>query len=299
LFFTARIFLGIFLSSLITLITIFGTSLWSTAGTTLWQHGFSTLFLALALFLILKAEKNPALVSFSFLPLFYSLIIRPMNIISLVFLSLFIFLKYRKYFLWYCLGGFLVISSVLIYFYLTRGIFLSNYYGLFLKINVFDCSQYFKKISSACLGQLFSPARGLFIYSPVILFSIFGLLIGLKKKDLFCYLTFFICLVHLGVVASIHRWWGGHCYGPRYLTDLVPYFFYYLIIFFKSFLLPQLERKKFGWLVLFVVSVLISFYMHFKGANFSGPFTWNIDPSNIDYDASRIWDWKDPPFLRN
>jgi len=80
-------------------------------------------------------------------------------------------------------------------------------------------------------GQLVSPARGLFVYSPVLLGSIAGAAIKLRQRrftalDLSLALAI---LAHWVVISTIRSWWGGHSYGPRFFTDMLPYLVYFLI----------------------------------------------------------------------
>ncbi|MBN4062239.1 MAG: hypothetical protein COA57_12805 [Flavobacteriales bacterium] len=69
---------------------------------------------------------------------------------------------------------------------------------------------------------LFSDYRGLFFYVPCFILLIWVLikhwrpsLTGLAKN----YLFVFSCCFFLAV-SSFHAWWGGWCYGPRYLIPM-------------------------------------------------------------------------------
>jgi hypothetical protein len=53
----------------------------------LWQHGPSMLMLTLALWLIVVAHERPWVVQFASLPLAFSYVVRPTNVVSIVFLA--------------------------------------------------------------------------------------------------------------------------------------------------------------------------------------------------------------------
>jgi len=42
----------------------------------------------------------------------------------------------------------------------------------------------------------------------------------------------------------------------------------------------------------------ISFTIHFRGAHRRSAWDWNSQPVDVDVDPTRIWDWRDPQFLR-
>ena len=93
-YFISRLFMGRGQSLILALIAAFCTPVWSTTSRALWQHGPSILMLATALLLVLMAEKKPWLVQFASLPLAYSWVIRPTNIISIALLSAYVLLRF-------------------------------------------------------------------------------------------------------------------------------------------------------------------------------------------------------------
>jgi hypothetical protein len=38
--------------------------------------------------------------------------------------------------------------------------------------------------------------------------------------------------------------------------------------------------------------------MHAQGALDISGYAWNADPVSVDAHPERLWDWRDPPFLR-
>jgi hypothetical protein len=75
------------------------------------------------------------------------------------------------------------------------------------------------------VALLFSPYRGLFFFSPVLLLSGFGLYrmwagLGLRAEAALCGGAFILLLL---MNSSFNGWHGGRSTGPRYLIAAVPF----------------------------------------------------------------------------
>jgi hypothetical protein len=148
-------------------------------------------------------------------------------------------------------------------------------------------------------GHLISPSRGIFIFSPVLIFSIYEIAFGIKKRE-FGPLDWFlllILLVHWIVISSFSKWWGGFSFGPRYFSDMVPYLIYFLILGVAR-ILQSKGMKKIILISIFFCFVGISFGVHFRGANDWDVYRWNSEPIDVDVKPERVWDWGDIQFLR-
>lgn len=139
----------------------------------------------------------------------------------------------------------------------------------------------------ALAGLLVSPGRGLFVYSPVLIFGVAGLVLGsLRRRPLFPALA--VSSLLLLAVCSLRRvWWGGWCYGPRLLADLLP--------FVCLGLLPVLEaartRRRLGAAVLALA--LVSAGTHALGAVFND-VSWDGAHAVDDHPES-LWSWRAGP----
>ena len=107
-----------------------------------------------------------------------------------------------------------------------------------------------------------------------------------------------ISLVHWVAVASFGDWWGGHSYGPRYFTDLTPFFVYLLIPVFQYF---ESHRGNASLANRTTVAALVafSFLVHARGATDLRTWAWNREPVDVNDAPQRLWDWCDPQFLRD
>jgi hypothetical protein len=270
----------------------FGTSAWSTASRALWQHGPSMLMLAIAVYLLLLARKKPALAQFASLPLAFSYVIRPTNSISIALLSMFVAHRHRKYLLRYLLWGVVIAIPFVVYNWATYRALLPPYYAA---QRVFSRAHFWEALA----GNLVSPSRGLLVFSPVFAFSIVGLVCKRRNRQMESLDYFLVAIIglHLVAISSFPHWWGGHCYGPRFFSDMVPYLTYFLIPVLSGLAgLPA--RRRMAAVSGFVLLAAASLFMHYRGAVTWDVYQWNAEPVSVDVDPARLWDWRDPQFLR-
>ncbi|MDP3980332.1 MAG: hypothetical protein Q8Q33_02840 [Chlamydiota bacterium] len=274
----------------LSLLFAFCTPAWSTASRALWQHGPSMLMLTLTLYIIVKAQKRPWTIVLAGIPLSFSYIIRPTNAISIIILSIYIIIKYRSFFLYYAGFGLMIMIPFFLYNLNIYANLLSPYYmpgRIGLNPDFYE----------ALAANLFSPARGLLIYSPVLLLTVFGFKLKSKQNDLLYKLIAVIIIAHWISISSFPHWWAGHSYGPRFFTDMIPYFMFLLIPSFK-WLSHARGPMKFICMVLCIMSISISGFIHARGALSFEANEWNDKPQNVDAFPDRIWEWKDPQFMR-
>ena len=70
---------------------------------------------------------------------------------------------------------------------------------------------------------LFSPARGLFFWSPFILMAGFGYWQLMQKSTGLFWLTYVIPVLHLAVISGrVWDWPAGPAWGPRLLSPMLP-----------------------------------------------------------------------------
>jgi hypothetical protein len=149
-------------------------------------------------------------------------------------------------------------------------------------------------------GILFSPARGLLVYVPVVLVPLY--LVArhwprLPQRKLAALAVAAISST-LVTLACWRVWWGGWSYGPRLLVETVPWFALLTILGIKAFL-EDAELTRNGRTVFIGAAVLLltlSVTMNAAGALSRLPGTWNATP-DIDTHPERIWDWRHPQFL--
>ncbi len=269
----------------------FCTSTWSVASRALWQHGPSILMLCLALYLIHLAEKKPFLVQFASLPLAYAFLVRPLNSISFAVLSVYVLWQHRRFFLAYIFWAFPVFVPFVLY---SLSVYQSTLPPYFMPGRL----GFHPHLIEALAGNLISPARGLFVFTPVLLFSIFGavrLLSSGRAKGLGI-AVMVVVFLHWITISAFPHWWAGHSYGPRYFSDMAPFFIYLMIPAVSAVSGSSGPWRKALLCAAFVVLAGVSFFIHFRGAVSVDVHRWNHRP--VDVNRDRIWDWSDPPFMR-
>jgi len=100
------------------------------------------------------------------------------------------------------------------------------------------------------------------------------------------------CVVHLVLISFVSTWWGGHCWGPRYLTEMMPFLTLLLVPALDSVMAGAWKRR------LFVCLVLYSASLQFIGAFCYPRGFWDDTPISADLHSERFWDWSDNPINR-
>lgn len=276
-------------ASLLTLVFAFGTSTWSVGSRSLMQHGPSLLMLTAALYLAVRALENPRLLPVAALPLAAAVTLRPTNAISAAAFTLFAAVHHGRRLPEFLLWSLPVALPFFAYNLSVRNGVLPRYF--------LTRPQYSLPALAAGLpAHLFSPSRGLFVFTPVYLFSLAGIYFSFRRRWLFP-LAPYLAAIPLLHALAVAPWLPGHTYGPRFFTEMA-----YLLV---PFLIPALlewQRMR-GLLrtaaaVLFLAACLWGGWVHFRGATSVAANAWSATPVNVDQHPERVWDWRDPQFLR-
>lgn len=294
----AQIFLGFLLiyactksnriATIVTFLFLFATTNLYAMRHILWTHGGVELMIIVALFLLKKAadRKDWRWASWSALPLAFAYIIRPTSIIFLLVFGCYILLAFRKAIFHYGAIAFLILGSFFLWSYQIYHTILPPYYQP-SRLAI----EHFKE---ALIGQLFSPNRGLLIFTPLCFFSFYGLYLAWRQKNKLFITVGFCVFLYIAALAFFPHWWGGHSYGPRLFTDIVP--------FLVLLLIPVLERifqKRTQWLsIAFIVIAMFSIFTAVQPFISRSVWNWNVQPNNIDAHSERLWDWRDMQMFR-
>lgn len=286
LFLLARTLTSTKAALFLALVFAFATPAWSTGSRALWMHGFSMLLLPAALWAILRQKwaVAGAILALAFF-------CRPTNVVSLGLASLWALHQGRAAALRFAAGAAPVIAAFVALNFACYGTPLAPFF--FVKRAGTASLGFHPRIGEALLGNLISPSRGLFVFSPIFLFSLVGVWQWLRRRDthlLGAWLAaVFVC--HYLLMCSYEDWFGGHSYGPRYMSDLSS--------LLTLALIPVLPLLRAWWSrALFGLALAVSLFMHAQGAWCWPCVDWNSTP-DLRYTQYRLWDWRDPSFLRN
>ncbi|MCB0332650.1 MAG: hypothetical protein KDD55_04075 [Bdellovibrionales bacterium] len=291
-FLWARVKLPLLPSLSIALTFAFGTSVWSVASQSMWQHGPSLLCLSLAFSCLLVAREKAPYAAYASIPLAMSFFVRPTNAIAIICISLFVLYAHREYFIRYLLFA---IPFALLFFLYSLSVYDSFLPPYYAPSRVGESTHFVE----AFFANLISPARGLFVYSPFYLFVFAAGVAIVKERRLapLHVLLVSVIVLHLLCISSFPRWWAGHSFGPRLMIDILPFLSYFLIEYFLLFKEKE-SSAVLSRLSLFALLSVVAFAIHFKGAYNWNAHLWSSTPIDVDQHTERIWDWSDMSIFR-
>lgn len=270
----------------------FGTQIWSTASRVLWGDTFFTLLVGAVVWMLVLHEKGTRKISATLLAtlLAWAYFSRPTASITVLAVTIYVALHARDRFVGFALTGISWFGLFLAWSWHTFGTWLPAYY----RIHSFG----FDNLGTGLLGILFSPSRGQFVFVPLTLFVAYLVVRYRRSLPLSGLVTpaLIATVGHVLLIGAFPLWHGGHSYGPRYLTPLVPW----LVLLAALGLRALLDRRMPGTrLELGAGAILLacSVAVQARGACVRETWTWNLTPNDISLHPERVWDWRDPQFL--
>jgi hypothetical protein len=269
----------------------FGTALASTMGLALESHNFAIVFSLIGIDAVIRTARHPEselwwLVGIS---VFIAYLIRPTFSIFGLYLLCWLFGVSRTAALKAAILVLLLLSLFVLFSMKTYGQVLPDYY-LPKRLSAGDPT-------IALVGNLFSPARGLLVFSSFI--GIVWLFQGHSAQRWgrgWLFVALLWPLTHLYVISRFPHWWGGHSYGPRLMIDCLPgLLLLTLVVWPNKQILKTTPIRSF----LLLVSVVFSLFAN-TGQGMFNPYTahWSNAPDIDDY-PEYLFDWRYPLFLAN
>ncbi|HWX23955.1 MAG TPA: hypothetical protein VN083_02895, partial [Vicinamibacteria bacterium] len=198
-----------------------GTSVFSTSQA-LWQHPAAVLFLSWALLWIDKAADDSAWASWAGLPLGLALAARHADCALVAVFALGVILAWPKRTLGLLLLALPPVAFVCFYDTYYFGSPWSQ--GFSGSLARFD-----EPWGLGQLGLLVSPGKGLFVFTPLALVAVAGLVRAfLRGERLLAGTLGAASLAHLLLIGRWSEWHGGESFGPRMMTDVLPLLFFFL-----------------------------------------------------------------------
>ena len=93
---------------------------------------------------------------------------------------------------------------------------------------------FFQFLRPEMLNVWFSTKRGLFSWSPILIFALIGFVPLYRKNRLLGAATIIIFLLESYVNSIVNDWWGGEAFGTRRFISLMPFFALGLAAFLDS-----------------------------------------------------------------
>jgi hypothetical protein len=290
-----------------TLAAALGSDLWSVASQALWQHGPAALALIAAVALLLPREPTRMRVLLAGLAAAALVIFRSIDVVLAIWLFAYVACWVPKRLVWFfpgpLIGGAALVTYNVYYFGSLAGgqarIFDSlvgrqaRTEAMRVKFHVIS-GPWAGNLRDGALGTLLSPNRGLFVFSPWVALAILAAPLVWKSLRPWPVVRWMVwgLVPYFLVLSKYAVWWGGHCFGPRLWTDVIPLF----AILFAFGLEWALQRARLLAAIM-TAAVLWSVFVQAVGA-FCYPSTWNLLPLNVDKHHERLWDWRDTELRR-
>ncbi len=274
---------------LLTLAYAFGTTTWVISSQALWQHGMAELLVIGLLLLLTGPCTTPRALAAGLL---CGLIAgnRPPDLILAAALGVYgLFWAGGRRAALLAVAAALPMGLVLLYNLGVAGHFAGGY-GLMGKARFFQ-----HDLLSGLGGLLFSPTRGLFVFSPFLLFLVLawrrlphdrsqrgerGLTVAMSAG----------VALQLLLYAKAD-WRAGISWGPRYMTDLLPLLVWMLVPVVAA--LRGLGRVCFLLAVGAAVAIEAIGAFWYTGATDSAIFAVASGPHQM----RAAWDWRNAPFV--
>jgi hypothetical protein len=291
------------------LVFAFGTSAWSVASRSMWQHGPSMLLLGLGLLALDRIfpvdTKRPSsrlgLTGFGAGACFmFAIAVRPTNAVAFSLVGLLLLWKTPRALAGYALGA---LAIAVPWIAVTHA-----YYGSLLQ--PYDAGNRLSLSSTfaeALAANLVSPARGLLIFSPIVLTAGAGAIVAVRRRMLGPLELLSVVAPPLYLIACslFPQWWAGSSYGPRFMSETLP-FLVVLALPFVDWLRKSHEtsdsnrRGIYSYTAgLVALLILLSVVINGEGGLMRSSTCWNGKEGtalNIDRQPSRVWSWSDAEF---
>lgn len=101
---------------------------------------------------------------------------------------------------------------------------------------------FFQFFRPEILNVWFSTKRGLFTWSPILLFAVLGFVPLFQKNRLLGAATILIFVSETYVNSIVNDWWGGEAFGARRFISLMPFFALGLAAFI-DFIRPRVSQN--------------------------------------------------------
>lgn len=274
-------------AALITAAVAFGSPLWSVGTRGLWQHGPALLCLFAALALLVRCEgwRADSAVRWvggaalgAVLGLAY--LMRPTGALAILCLGTFI-LVYRRFLLPpVVIGG----GLALIPFFTTTWLRYEQILPPYYRTTTLAFTTHTFEVIAA---NLLSPSRGVWVMSA---WTVLALLVVRRRPEPLVVTLSVWSLLHLVLVSLFDRWWAGHSYGPRFMSEAVAPLALLAALGLTT-ITSRAQQLGAGFLV------ALSIALHAPGALSSSTVRWNLRPRNVDESPERIWSIRDPQWL--
>ena len=205
-----------------------GSDMWSVASQSLWQHGPAALALTLAILLL----RPPAVSRTRMLAAGWAtaamVAVRSLDVVFALAIVCWLLCRRPRHIGWFLPGpvilGLALVAYNLWYFGAVTGgqDQLEQLHREFHGVG----GPWSGNLWAGMAGTLFSPNRGLFVFSPWVLISLLVCPAAVKRLPRGSLIPWMLLalILFLLLLSKYAVWWAGGCFGPRYWTEVFPLF---------------------------------------------------------------------------
>jgi tetratricopeptide (TPR) repeat protein len=261
----------------------FGTCVYSTSSQGMWQHSATALFLASAIFLLTRPKSVVSDAYWIGAAMAMATLSRPTLGIAAVALGAQWLWTDRPRFIRYAIAGLPFAAFLLACNNAFFGAPL-QFGQTVLVDHAFEKTGVAKIWQTPTLvglsGLLLSPSRGLFVFSPFLLFTGVGIYRCWRENSWIWMRWMSVAVAGMILVEAHHfDWWGGWSYSYRHLVDLSP--------MLVTLILPVIDdvRRDVRWRGIFAGTLLLSVAMQIVGVTANDVWRWNAKALFVLQDA--------------
>ncbi len=287
-------------ATMISFVFAFGTLAWSSAGTGLWQHGPSLLFLFGALYAMTRGGTRGLVWAGALLGV--AVFTRPTNALIALPLAVHLWRTRRDGFRAFAIAAAFPLLLLAAYSQVMLGSVTALGQGQHMRFG--------SNPLEGIVGVLVSPARGLFVFSPVLLMGLLALPAVFARRavdqeaeaasapgpDARSRALLRPLLVGTALVILVHGvwhvWWGGHSFGYRLLTETLPG-----MVLLLAFAWETRIRASQPLVVLTAGLFVLSLWANAMGA-LVAPCGQDTHPDMLDQHPRRVWELKNTELIR-
>ena len=289
---TALLLLPISWSLVLSIGAAFGTQIWSSASRVLWSHTWMILLFGIAIYMMLSEEEHqvpghPIILATILSSAYF---VRPTSAIPIAAISLYILMFRSKEFPALAITGAAWFLTFVYCSWRAFGKLLPDYYLFHLSSG---------HSLEAILGDLVSPSRGLFVFVPGCAFGLALMVYYWRELShrRVAILSLVVVTALVFAISADPNWWGGHCYGARLTTDLIPWLFLWAVLGCEALLNDHRVTVRHATVALGLLTIVVGAFMNGRGALSPAANDWVNGPPDVDQEPGRVWDWSDPQFL--
>jgi hypothetical protein len=215
-------------------------------------------------------------------------VVRPTALVFLIAAGAFAGWEFRRRALAFAAGALIGIAPGILWNVYAFGTLLGGY-----ALNLPNYSFTIAQFAAGIAGELFSPAKGLFVFTPLFVFSLAGLwqVMRMRTPAAWLLLALSAAAAVLAITYGFYvQWWGGTSFGDRFLAD-----FACIGALLVLYAIPERLPGRIAFAALFALSIAIQWV----GANGEERGRWSALPVSVDVQPSRLWSLSDSPLQRD